>query len=380
VIVLPSGARPNQVLEPTVANKGDLIFYTANHFAGISTDGGLTFKFVNPAQAFTGTPYTFCCDQVVQYVPQIDMFIWSLQALSFRAQVLLYATAEDVKRNLWKRLVFTPGSLGVPGADLDYTDMSLGTNMLYWSTNVFDDPQDGNISVVVRIPLQGLSNNNPQALAIKRRWGVRLVQNTGSTGYFAAHVNSSTLRIYSWEENAPEMTFNNVSVPSWNDVSGWGPVGSRVVGATRTADELWLAWNADPRSDRPAKYIQIARVNRTTFALVGSGDVWSPDHRVGIPALATNAVTNEVGISYVFSRNHSHAVGILTGTPVHITTAEGPFDVAGSRWGDYLSIRSLYDGAAPTAQPTKFFAATGYAFDGSSRIQPRFIVFGREVP
>src|SRR5437588_3152055 len=51
VVVLPNGAIPDQVDEPTVAVKGNFIFYTANHFAAFSSDGGQTFTYVSPWSA-----------------------------------------------------------------------------------------------------------------------------------------------------------------------------------------------------------------------------------------------------------------------------------------------------------------------------------------
>jgi hypothetical protein len=374
VLVMPTGARPDQVAEPTVAVKGDFIFYTANHFAAFSSDGGQNFTYVSPWQAFNGTPYEFCCDQVAVYIPKIDMIVWSLQALSYRVQLILYATPENARQGVWRKILFTPSNLGVPGGELDYTDMSFGDNMLYWSTNVFSSE---NSSVVVRIPLEGLKNGNPQPRASGRRWGVRLVQNTGNVGYFAAHVNTSTLRVYSWAETADEPTWKDVTVPSWNHAVGWGPVGSRVVGATKAGNDLWFAWNANERTlDRPTKYAQVARVNAQDFTLIDSPDLWNGDFRIGIPALATNTLNNEIGVSYVFGRNHNHGVGLLTGSRVFFTTSQGSFDVAGSRWGDYLCIRQLYDNTG-TPQPPGLFAATGYTMTSNSVVQPRLILFGR---
>jgi len=379
----PAGVEPDQVLEPTVAVKGNFVFYTANHFAAISTDGGQTFTYVSPRQVFNGTGYTFCCDQVVQYVPQIDMIVWSLQANNYDAQLILYATPENARNNNWRKILFEPSDLNVPRADLDFTDMSFGNNMLYWSTNVFGAVIDNEVvdkSVVVRIPLEGLRTGNPQPRASIRRWGVRLAQNTGDAGYFAAHFDTSTLIVYRWEEMAADPTWKEVTVPSWSHVplATWGNVRSRVIGATRAGNDLWFTWNADERTpDRPEKYAQVARVNTQNLTLLDSPDLWNNDFRIGLPALTTNSLTNEVGVSYILGRKHHHAVGILTGTRVFFTTAEGGFDAVGSRWGDYLSIRQQYSDAA-NPQPTGLFAATGYTLTSNSVVQPRFILFSRD--
>jgi hypothetical protein len=55
---------------------GNVVFYTGNWYAALSSDGGNTFQYVDPFTAFPDPPNMgFCCDQVVQYIPQIDTFV-----------------------------------------------------------------------------------------------------------------------------------------------------------------------------------------------------------------------------------------------------------------------------------------------------------------
>jgi hypothetical protein len=370
-IVLPAGSLTNQVSEPSVATKGNLVLFTANHFAALSLDGGNSFKYLSPFQAFNGTGYTFCCDQVVVYIPQIDTFVWSLQANDFAAELLLYATATELAAGTFHKLLLTPTNLGVTGG-LDFTDMSVGTNMLYWSANVFSS--DGASSVVARIPLISLKKAMPAPRATERRFGVRLTQNTGAPGYFAAHVNSSTLRVYAWVESAADPTYTDVIVPSWTETTLWGPVGSRVLGTTRTSNDLWFAWNAAPQNDRPFRYAAIVRINARTFTLADSPDLFNPDYRIGLPALGTNNVTGEVAIAYAFGDGMSEGVGLLTNSPAFVTAATGGESLSSLRWGDYLSVRQHYDVAG---MPTESFDATGYTYNVSGQIEPRWIVLSR---
>src|SRR5439155_17156728 len=68
------------VAEPSGgANGGGVVFMTANQFAAYSTDGGATFTQLDPTTIFPEDDGGFCCDQIVQYVPSIDRFIWLLQ-------------------------------------------------------------------------------------------------------------------------------------------------------------------------------------------------------------------------------------------------------------------------------------------------------------
>lgn len=371
-VVLPSGALTNQVSEPTVAAKGRLVLFTANHYAATSTDGGSTFVYLSPWQAFEGTGFEFCCDQIAIYIPQIDTFVWSLQALDPGTQLLLYANSTEFAAHSFHKLMLTPSSLNVAGS-LDYPDMAVGANMLYFSTNVFYGDNSGS-SAVVRIPLAGLKNHAPAPVVTERRFGVRLVQNTGSTGYFAAHVDSSTLRVYSWNESAGDPTFRDVVVPTWNRTDLWGPVGSRVLGAARTGDNLWFAWNAGPRDNRPFRYAAVVHLNAQTFALVESPDLYNNDFRIGLPALGSNSITGEIGIAYAFGDTMAEAVGLLTNTPVFFPVVNGGITLSALRWGDYLSVRQHYD---DNGAPTDAFDATGYTYNATGGIEPRWIVFSR---
>src|SRR5258708_6621693 len=68
--------------EPSVSVNGDVVFLTGNWYAAVSVDGGLSFKFIDPngmAQPSDPAGVTFCCDQVVNYLPSIDTFVWLLQ-------------------------------------------------------------------------------------------------------------------------------------------------------------------------------------------------------------------------------------------------------------------------------------------------------------
>ena len=72
----------SNVDEPSTAINGDVVFYTGNWYAAVSTNGGKSFSYMNPATAFQASDppnSSFCCDQVVQYIKSIDTFVWLLQ-------------------------------------------------------------------------------------------------------------------------------------------------------------------------------------------------------------------------------------------------------------------------------------------------------------
>ena len=75
--------------EPSGAKSGNVIFSTSNWIAAISIDSGATFNVIEPTvyagPANLATDGGFCCDQVVQYLPSIDRFVWLLQVGILRA-------------------------------------------------------------------------------------------------------------------------------------------------------------------------------------------------------------------------------------------------------------------------------------------------------
>jgi hypothetical protein len=62
------------------AQSGNIVLATGNKYILYSFDGGGTFTTLNPTTVFDNTADGgFCCDQIAQYVPSIDRFIWLMQ-------------------------------------------------------------------------------------------------------------------------------------------------------------------------------------------------------------------------------------------------------------------------------------------------------------
>jgi len=388
--------------EPSVATKGATVFYTGNWYAALSTDGGSTFRFVDPFHAFPDPPgMRFCCDQVVQYIPKIDMFVWSLQytqdPTGANIQRLAFAKTADVQQGRWSIFDITPQSLGLGSAFLDFPDLTVGEKMLYFTTNAFQ--QNGSTaSVVLRMPIAGLSSGSitPRAVINRRLFSLRVAQNCGTRAFWAAHVNTSTLGLFTWDESAARPQFRPVTVAQWDaappggfydsrtpDHFNWlGRADERIVGATmggETGNEVWFAWGANRGgvNHRPHPYVQIARIDAQTFEVIENINLWHPDTAVCYAALASNT-NGEVGASYMVGGATlfpSHMVGILTGDQMQVTTAEGKHGPEENEWGDYLTVRRYLPNG-------KLFAATGFTLErGTSQTDgdPRFVVFGRSA-
>jgi len=390
----------SNVGEPSVAANGDVVFMTGNWYAAMSSDGGKTFSFIDPAKQFPSPnpDTTFCCDQVVQYIQKIDMFVWLQQygpSTGDNIQRLALATTADVVKGKWRLFDVTTKALDAAGAFMDFPDLAVGANCLYMTTNLFF-PDNTAGSGVLRIPFAGLQGGPVTAQPFTSRdlQSFRVAQNCGKTAYFAAHQDTSTLSVFSWDESQKTPVPTAVGVARWIGGNGYQsrtPDGRRwldradprLTGATMTGSEVWFAWAVDQNSNhRPNPFIQIARIDVTNLTLLENINVFDNASATCYGALNTNA-NGEVGISYMIGGGPlfpSHVIGILTGTRKDVVVASsdrGPLDPSSGKgeWGDYLTVRPLFP-------DQKLFAATGYTMigpgDGSNQdATPRFVVFGR---
>lgn len=391
----------SNVGEPSVAINGNVVLYTGNWYAAVSTDAGRTFQFIDPATSFPNPKPTsrFCCDQVVHYISKIDTFVWLLQYgpdTGDNIQRLAFAKTADVVKGKWRLFDITTATLKVPGAFLDFPDLAVGANSLYMTTNIFGPGQQFG-SAVVRIPFAGIESGQVTATPFvsKELQSFRVAQNCGTTAFFAAHENTSTLALFSWKESQNAPVRKSVGVARWlGGNSGYisrTPDGRRwldradprLSGATLAKNDLWFAWTVDSGSNhRPRPFIQLARIDATNLTLLENVNVFDSVNATAYAALSTNE-DGEVGISYMTGGKTlapSHVVGILTGTRRDVIAGKGdrgPLDPETGRgeWGDYLAVRRVYPNQ-------KLFAATGFTMkgsgDGSDRdVTPRFVVFGR---
>ena len=389
----------SSVGEPSVAAKDNIVMYTGNWYAARSVDGGQTFQYLDPFTAFPDPPNLgMCCDQVVNYIPSIDTFVWLLQYGPKSGpdidniQRLAFARPSDVAAGHWRLFDITTQALDLGGFFLDFPDLSVGSNFLYITTNVFNAQGQSNGAALVRLAIADIDSGN---IRVDRFLSpdfdsLRVAQNCNTKAFFAAHADTSTLRLFTWDETQPAPTSISVGVSRW--VGGMGyqsrtPDGQRwldridprITGAALAGNELWFAWSVDINSSqRTQPFVQIARIDATNLTLLENINVFDPDSAIAYGALSSNSDA-EVGISYMIGggeRFPSHMVGILTPTRKDIVTAVGQRAPLDSQWGDYLTVRRLF----PVDK--KLFAATGYTMQGAGDASnrdatPRYIVFGR---
>jgi hypothetical protein len=396
----------SNVGEPSTSISGDVVLYTGNWYAATSTDGGKTFRYIDPAtafQQFDPPGASFCCDQVVHYISEIDTFAWLLQYDSQTGvdnfQRLAFAKTADVAAGRWRLFDITTRRLGVPGSFLDFPDLAVGANALYMTTNIFPQNSAKAGSAVVRIPFKSITTG---PFRISRfvtfdHFSIRVAQNCGATAFFAAHEDTSSLRVFSWSEKKRRPVSTLIGVSRWIGGNGYHsrtPDGRRwldradprITGATLAGNELWFAWAVNRGSNqRPKPFIQIARIDAVNLVLLENINIFDPDSATCYAALATNT-DNDVGIAYFLgggTRFPTLVAGFLTAPRRDAEVAVSqraplPEDDGSYHWGDYLAVR-------PAFPNSKLFAATGYVMkgvgsgDGSNRdCTPHFFIFGRK--
>lgn len=214
----------SNVNEPSVAVNGEVVFFTGNWYAARSIDGGKTFQYLDPFTAFPDPANLgYCCDQVVQYIASIDVFVWLLRygpksgLQADNIQRLAFAKTADVAAGRWRLFDITTKNLGVAGQFLDFPDMAVGVNDLYVTTNIFTPAGQSGGAAVLRIPIASIAKGpvTAERFVSPTLNSFRMAQNCGTRAFFATHQDTSTLNVFTWDESAAQPASNLVEVARW---------------------------------------------------------------------------------------------------------------------------------------------------------------------
>jgi len=371
--------------EPSVAENGQTVMHAGNFWMSLSLDGGATFTTINPTSVFPEDYGGFCCDQVLQYVPQFDMFVWLLQYRTDDGvnaiRIAIQTTAEVRSSNgtSWTYWDFTNTALASSGT-LDYNDMSFGRTFLYWTSSI----NGGQNRYVVRVPLEELAAKgtvNYQFTQATNAYWSHVTQGGQNGVYWAGHVNNSTLLVYSMMDGDDFYSWREVNINSWpsNTMSSIAADGddwlsdaswkTYVRAAAVHDNSIYFAWNAANNSTFPHPHIQIVEINRNTFSLVDQFQVWNGDFAFAYPYFETNA-EGELGMIVAFGG--------------------GPYDASSGVgvWGDFviyyprLSSNSQtkyghYHTARRSGSDANQWVGAGYTYEADGSILPYYVRFSR---
>ena len=359
--------------EPSGASAGRVVFTVANWGAAASFDGGFTFSLVDPSRYADKDPVTnitFCCDQIVQYLPTIDRFVWLLQYVN-----------DSATHNKLRIITFRPVDLTSTGPStylyidirstdlgltniLDAGDLAVGGEHLWLSVNNL-----GTGLVVMQFPFSALSTAGSftywytDATVGAPAYLSRVAQNSGDIAYWAGHSElGTTMRVFRWPESGTTYFWSDVRIRDWpgggtyfsgcpsNHSLSWlfTASNSRIIGATRRlSNEVWFAWNSPSGDGFPNVHIQIAQIDVSswpTLRLIQQPQIWNADFAYAYPSFYTNQC-GDVGTAVMFGGGTfqpSSAVTVLTPAGVLTSTVYYPELSTGceDRNGDYLTVRS----------------------------------------
>jgi hypothetical protein len=342
----------------------------------------------------------FCCDQIVQYVPQINRFVWLMQgntgSNNENVDLLALSSPQELLKSggqSWYYYDWHPEDFGYSGVGLDFPELSVGGQYLIMTTNVVGPGE----SVIARLPLDGLKNgtgfsyeyfNDNGSLRPAQQTGQDWCPGVNCETWFARFLNSSTLRVFTWGEGDDVIEARDVPIATVAD-SNWSlllPDGSDVLapGTKNAAIRLqtgtvaglhvYFAWgegrNAGSRQVWPVPHIHVVQIGYFTMGVEKEYFVSDDQHGYMIPELSTNA-DDEVAMSFMYGGNGIYVNSWVTFlNPTYWAAAVTSGNNAGG--GHYQSMRPYY----PLA---RCFAAFTYATPSAniSANDAHYSVFGR---
>lgn len=408
------------IAEPNVASKGERMMVVWNHGAAFSSDSGQTFTFVNPRRPeFPVDQGDYCCDQVVQYIPSHDLWVWFIQ----------YQSLPGSGRNI-VRLALARGdqafddrsfgyydfdsrdfpALGAGELELDYPNLNFTDRHLFLAINVYHVGRYYS-TVVLRIPLEQFAAGEPLDY---RYWLSPIGSGDFAAGipdtmYFGQHVDTSTLRVLGWQDDADAPTTVDVShsdypyegfvSPDYSCgregavvVEGGGDWCARLRDGMVTnddrptsgwavGDEIGFAWNVPRSPSRGFRYpfIHVLRVDRRTMATKDEPIIWHPDYAFQFGAITPNGRGDLGGIALSGGGSRYQTCASLIRDSASAETWDARAvdtsddDPDRSESGDFL-------GAAPSEPGSNTWVATCMTMHGGGSfrdVEVRLFRFGR---
>ena len=327
-----SGQPGNFPPDPTAAAgiSGDnVVLASGNSYVLFSTNDGVSFTRIDPTTIFPQSDGGLCCDQVITYVPAVNLFFWLLQ---YNSSVpippvpagsnlpgpnrlrIAWASPESMKSNInsWTYVDLQSSTFNLGNQALDFPDLAFTDGFLYTSVDRATTSSNVQGLIVARISFPDITGPGPnvgigyfsptESTDQNTATGARLSQSSRDAMYWGGHVNTNDIKVFHWADSSNSVDRHAAQVNSWcqNDYSTLAPdnqqwldssrtSASSIIGATRkpfsglvqpgqpTPDgEVWLAWgsgrdapNASPAcvQGRPQPYVKIVRVNDRTLEL-----------------------------------------------------------------------------------------------------------------
>ncbi len=410
-VVDPAGASIAQTTcEPSTAIHGDTAFYTGNFFGALSGDSGKSWTYINPSTRFPARDGGFCCDQRALTIPHIGsgvdqgMTVWLLEyrynaTTQMGSLRLARAKGRDgLRNNSWIYYDLTPPIFGQTDKFLDYSDIAYSDGYFYGSCIIGNPPNSAAGLLLYRFPLQQMWDGVgiPIAFYTTTQLGgfgsYRFAQGGSSTMYWAAHQDTSNLRVYEWTDAAAGASIATRGVTSWSgnatpapgpDLRDWTNFGytvNTVLTGANTGSELSFWWTSGSTgASRPQTFVRVARfAANNARTLVGQFDLWNPAFAYHFPSASANAF-GHVGGTFAYGGgtiNLSCGAFLLDqynsfANWASVQARAGQRGPSSNRWGDYFvtGVNSAFP---------RTFSGASYVLDAAGNSEPVYSWFGRD--
>lgn len=415
----PNPVHGSLVAEPSVAVNGPVALMTWNWYAAVTTNGGGSFSYLDPYQdkAYGG----FCCDQSAYYDPSRDLYIWIQMYLPDASgnnaiRLLVAKGPVQLANGTFSSWDLTPQQLGAPsGVFYDNPKVSSSDNFLYLEVSSYSATSFVR-STVLRLALDDLAAGGalPYDYFLPGRFSPGFTEGARGTMYFASHLTTGTLRLYSWPESVGSSGITNVDVPhhpyprslpyscprsggsassDWCQRPAVGNPGhyahdDRIMGGWVANGIIGFAWDASQGQGGlgsfPYPYVHVVRINEATKTLIDEPILWNDKFAFAYAALAPNA-SGDLGGTVMWGGGSSYEnCGLLVHDGYRARPAFWEFrgqafsdsDPNEPEGGDYLAARP------DPANPSRW-SGTCYALHGGgvgSNMRPYYYSFARQAP
>src|ERR1700722_3558385 len=156
-----SGCAQSTVNEPSAANSGKTVFSISNWNIAYAVNGGTSkIKWLNQNPYALSSGY--CCDQVITYNPDRDVFIMLLLDYAGEGAStngLTLSVAHGATPTSWCTYKFTGANFGEGATDtMDYPKITISNNNLFLTWNDYPPNKGFSASGLARMPLDALAS------------------------------------------------------------------------------------------------------------------------------------------------------------------------------------------------------------------------------
>jgi hypothetical protein len=404
-----SGCAQSTVNEPSAANSGKTVFSISNWNIAYAVNGGTTkIKWLNQNPYALSSGY--CCDQVITYNPDRDVFIMLLLDFTTEGAAsngLTLSVAHGATPTSWCTYKFNGANFGEGATDtMDYPKITLSNNNLFLTWNDYPPNAGFSASGLARMPLDSLAscgNVNYTYILRTTEFTLAMAQQPTAhdTFYWVSDwmldgtVNGSNLRIFNWPDNSGNYSWNTVGInayafgtaacgsPNW--CSRLDPRSESVVissaefraqaNSAFAGDEiLEVAATAGPSSfSNGNNYAVYNYFKLHSLSYIGNDQTYSTSETFAYPGCGVNA-KGYVGCAMAEGLNAPGGM-ILLQDNINPTQPWGvDFVVSNiggaSSWGDYTWTNPWLPGGGP-------FQTVLWNVSAAGAVQPYYIVWGR---